>query len=35
VETAPEEGLDFEIGRESGDDLVVALAKLAERWSGP
>jgi MoxR-like ATPase len=30
-EDAQETGLDFEIGRQTGDDLVIALAKLAER----
>lgn len=30
-EDAQETGVDFEIGRQKGDDLVIALAKLAER----
>lgn len=30
-EDAQETGIDFEIGRQTGDDLVIALAKLAER----
>jgi hypothetical protein len=31
LEAAQETGFDFEIGRQTGDDLVIALAKLAER----
>ena len=31
IEDAQDMGLDFEIGRQTGDDLVIALAKLAER----
>ena len=31
LEYVQETGLDFEIGRQTGDDLVIALAKLAER----
>jgi biotin operon repressor len=34
IEVVQEEGLDFEIGRQSGDDLVIALAKLAGRREG-
>ncbi|MCP4537118.1 MAG: AAA domain-containing protein [Chloroflexi bacterium] len=31
IQDAQDMGLDFEIGRQTGDDLVIALAKLAQR----
>jgi biotin operon repressor/DNA polymerase III delta prime subunit len=31
IEAVEDEGIDFELGRQTGDDLMVALAKLAER----
>lgn len=34
IEVVQEEGLDFEIGRQAEDDLVIALAKLAGRREG-